>query len=160
LHTAQPPYNLFERDAEKDVLPYCASHQIAVLAYGSLCRGLLSGRMKIGSQFTGDDLRRNDPKFKAPRFQQYLDAVAKLDAFAKQNYSKTVLDLAVRYVLDKQPLSIALWGARHPGQLDPVAEVMGWRLDPAAIAEIDKIVAACVHDPVGPEFMAPPARAA
>ncbi|HTJ02284.1 MAG TPA: aldo/keto reductase, partial [Methylovirgula sp.] len=108
----------------------------------------------------GDDLRRNDPKFKPPRFAQYLDAVAKLDAFAKDNYGKTVLDLAVRYVLDKQPLSIALWGARHPGQLDPVTETMGWHLDAAAIAEIDKIVAAAVHDPVGPEFMAPPARAA
>ncbi len=160
LHVAQPPYNLFEREAEKDVLPYCTAHQIAVLAYGSLCRGLLTGRMKTDSQFSGDDLRRSDPKFRAPRFQQYLDAVAKLDAFAKKNYSKSVLDLAVRCVLDKQPLSIALWGARHPGQLDPVAKVMGWHLDAAAVAEIDKIVAACVHDPVGPEFMAPPARLA
>ena len=25
LHTAQPPHNLFEREAEKDVLPYCLS---------------------------------------------------------------------------------------------------------------------------------------
>jgi aryl-alcohol dehydrogenase-like predicted oxidoreductase len=160
LHTAQPPYNLFEREAETDVLPYCTSHKIAVLAYGSLCRGLLSGKMKAASQFSGDDLRRNDPKFKAPRFQQYLDAVAKLHAFAKENYSKTVLDLAVRYVLDKQPLSIALWGARHPGQLDPVTDAMGWHLDAAALAEIDKIVATAVHDPVGPEFMAPPAQLA
>jgi aryl-alcohol dehydrogenase-like predicted oxidoreductase len=160
LHVAQPPYNLFERDAEKDVLPYCVAHQIAVFAYGSLCRGLLSGRMKAESQFSGDDLRGNDPKFKAPRFRQYLDAVAQLDAFAKTNYGKSVLDLAVRYVLDKQPLSVALWGARHPGQLDPVTNVMGWHLDAAALAEIDKIVAQCVHDPVGPEFMAPPARLA
>ena len=65
LHTAQPPYNLFEREAEADVLPYCAQHKIAVLAYGSLCRGLLSGRMKADTQFSGDDLRRSDPKFQA-----------------------------------------------------------------------------------------------
>jgi len=63
LHTAQPPYNLFERDVEKDVLPYAREHEIAVLAYGSLCRGLLSGRMKADTPFTGDDLRRTDPKF-------------------------------------------------------------------------------------------------
>ena len=68
--------------------------------------------------------------------------------------------MLLRWVLDKQPLSIALWGARHPGQLDPVTEVMGWHLDAPALAEIDTIVADCVRDPVGPEFMAPPARLA
>jgi aryl-alcohol dehydrogenase-like predicted oxidoreductase len=65
---------------------------------------------------------------------------------------------ATRWVLDQQPLSIALWGARHPDQLDPVAEVMGWKLDADALAEIDHIVSDCIHDPVGPEFMAPPTR--
>jgi aryl-alcohol dehydrogenase-like predicted oxidoreductase len=160
LHTAQPPYNLFERDVEKDVLPYTREHEIAVLAYGSLCRGLLSGRMKADTPFSGDDLRRDDPKFQQPRFAQYLDAVAKLDVFAYANYGKRVIHLAVRWVLDSQPLSIALWGARHPAQLDPIADAMGWKLDAAALAEIDRIVAASVRDPVGPEFMAPPARLA
>jgi aryl-alcohol dehydrogenase-like predicted oxidoreductase len=160
LHTSQPPYNLFEREAEADVLPYCADHKIATLAYGSLCRGLLSGGMKPDTKFTGDDLRRTDPKFQAPRFQQYLAAVGRLDEFARKNYGKRVLHLAVRWVLDKQPLSIALWGARHPGQLDPVADVMGWKLDAAALAEIDRILAETVKDPVGPEFMAPPTQRA
>jgi aryl-alcohol dehydrogenase-like predicted oxidoreductase len=66
--------------------------------------------------------------------------------------------LAVRWVLDQQPLSIALWGARHPDQLDPVTEVMGWKLDSNALMEIDRILSDCIRDPVGPEFMAPPTR--
>src|SRR6202050_1334243 len=45
LHTAQPPYNLFERGIEKAVLPYCRDNGITTLVYGSLSRGLLSGRM-------------------------------------------------------------------------------------------------------------------
>src|ERR1700739_1354619 len=53
LHTAQPPYNLFERDIEVEGLPYCRSASITTLAYGSLCRGLLSGRMTAGTQFDG-----------------------------------------------------------------------------------------------------------
>src|ERR1043166_8644631 len=56
LHTAQPPYNLFERGVEKDVLPYCRIRGISTLTYGALCRGLLSGRMKPGTQFNGDDV--------------------------------------------------------------------------------------------------------
>src|ERR1700724_560716 len=45
LHAAQPPYNLFERGIDDDVVPYCRDQNIALLAYGSLCRGLLSGSM-------------------------------------------------------------------------------------------------------------------
>jgi aryl-alcohol dehydrogenase-like predicted oxidoreductase len=158
IHTAQPPYNLFERAIEKDVLPYCARPGIAVLAYGAICRGLLSGRMNTDTVFEGDDLRRTDPKFQSPRFGQYLSAVQLLDRFAKENYGKRVIHLALRWVLDQPGVTSALWGARHPNQLDPIGDVMGWKLDSEAMREIDRIVRNAVKDPVGPEFMAPPAR--
>src|SRR5437879_7209921 len=61
LHVLQPPYNLFERGIEADLLPYCQENGIAMLGYGALCRGLLSGRMKASTAFDGDDLRRTDP---------------------------------------------------------------------------------------------------
>ena len=156
LHTAQPPYNLFEREIETGVLPYCRDERIIVLAYGSLCRGLLTGKMMEASQFSGDDLRKSDPKFQAPRFQQYLEAVAKLDRFAQERYGKRVIHLAARWVLDRYDASVALWGARRPDQLEPINEVMGWHIDGPAMADIDRILAQTIKDPVGPEFMAPP----
>jgi aryl-alcohol dehydrogenase-like predicted oxidoreductase len=157
LHVLQPPYNLFERGIEADVLPYCLKHKIATFGYGALCRGLLSGRMQADSKFTGDDLRRTDPKFQQPRFAQYLAAVERLDRFAQQSFGKRVIHLAIRWMLD-QGITTALWGARHPGQLQPVDEVSGWRLDAPAKAEIDRILKETISEPVGPEFMAPPAR--
>jgi aryl-alcohol dehydrogenase-like predicted oxidoreductase len=160
LHTAQPPYNLFERAVEQDVLPYCGDKKIALLAYGSLCRGLLSGSMSNSSRFTGDDLRKSDPKFQPPRFEQYLEAVGRLDRFARERFGKTVIHLAVRWVLDRGKLNVALWGARRAEQLSPIADVLGWRIDDAAMAEIDQILQETVRDPVGPEFMAPPDREA
>jgi aryl-alcohol dehydrogenase-like predicted oxidoreductase len=156
LHVLQPPYNLFERDIETDLLPYCRKNRIATLGYGALCRGLLSGRMQANTVFDGDDLRRTDPKFLEPRFGQYLAAVQKLDRLA-QRYGKRVIHLAVRWMLD-QGITTALWGARHPHQLNPVDGVTGWSLDAAARAEIDRILRDTITDPVGPEFMAPPAR--
>jgi len=160
LHTAQPPYNLFERAIEGDVLPYCRERDIAVLAYGSLCRGLLSGSMSKSSQFTGDDLRKNDPKFLAPRFEQYLAAVEKLDQFAREHYGRRVIQLAVRWVLDRGEMNIALWGARRADQLAPIADVAGWHIDSSAMAQIDQILQETIKDPIGPEFMAPPDRLA
>jgi aryl-alcohol dehydrogenase-like predicted oxidoreductase len=160
LHAAQPPYNLFERAIEADVLPYCRDRNIALLAYGSLCRGLLSGSMTKSSRFTGDDLRKNDPKFIAPRFEQYLAAVARLDQLAHQRFGRRVIHLAVRWVLDRGDANIALWGARRADQISPIADVIGWRIDSSAMAEIDRILQETITDPVGPEFMAPPDRVA
>jgi len=158
LHTSQPPYNLFERGIEQDVLPYCKRNNITILAYGPLCRGLLSGKMKADTRFEGDDIRKIDPKFQQPRYAQYLEAVRRLDQFARENYARSVLHLAVRWVLD-QGAGIALWGARKPQQVETVEQLSGWNLDPAAMAEIDKILEETIKDPVGPEFMAPPSRA-
>jgi aryl-alcohol dehydrogenase-like predicted oxidoreductase len=153
----QSPYNLFERGIESEILPYCRRNRIAVLGYGALCRGLLSGRMRPDTVFSGDDLRKNDPKFQQPRFAQYLSAVQRLDLLAQYRYGKRVIHLAVRWALD-QGITVALWGARRPEQLAPVAEVGGWSLEPDAKAEIDRVLREHITDPVGPEFMAPPPR--
>lgn len=160
LHTDQPPYNLFEREIDGDVLPYVREHNISALVYGSLCRGLLTGRMTMETKFTGDDLRKTDPKFQEPRFSQYLQAVSELDAFAKKNYGKRVMELAVRWALDQPGVTIALWGARRPDQVADLGNIDGWSLDAAARQEIEQIVNRAVTDRVGPEFMAPPARPA
>ena len=157
LHAVQPPYNLFERGIEADLLPYCRENRISTFGYGALCRGLLSGRMKTSTVFDGDDLRRSDPKFVKPRFAQYVAAVQKLDRLAQEHYNKRVIHLAVRWMLD-QGITTALWGARRPAQLEPVDDVTGWSLDASAKAEIDRILRETITDPVGPEFMAPPSR--
>ena len=157
VHVVQPPYNLFERGIEAELLPYCRGNGIAMLGYGALCRGLLSGRMRPDTAFGGDDLRRSDPKFQPPRFGQYLAAVQRLDQFAQARFGKRVIHLAIRWMLD-QGITSALWGARHADQLKPVDEVSGWSVDDDDKAEIDAILSKLVTDPVGPEFMAPPAR--
>lgn len=157
LHVVQPPYNLFERKIEKEFLPYCQESGLATLTYGALCRGLLSGKLQVDAHFEGDDLRLTDPKFQPPRYSQYLAAVRRLDQFARQRYGKRVIHLAVRWLLD-QGATVALWGARHPGQLQAIDEVFGWSLGAAAKIEIDRILRESITEPVGPEFMAPPLR--
>jgi aryl-alcohol dehydrogenase-like predicted oxidoreductase len=159
LATAQPPLNLFERQAQCDVLPWCRANGVATLTYGALCRGLLGGAIDQSTKFEGDDLRKVDPKFQAPRFAQYLEAVTLLDRYAHDRYGKNVLALSVRWVLDQPGVSVALWGVRHPGELAPLQDVVGWHLDEEALRYVDEVIAHSVREPVGPEFMAPPERA-
>ncbi len=148
---------ILERQIESDVLPYARKNGLTVLAYGALCRGLLTGKIAAATRFEGDDLRKTDPKFRAPRLKEYLSAVAALERLARERYGKDVLALAVRWLLDQGRI-VALWGARRPDQLTPVNAAMGWSLDDATMREIDTILATTIENPVGPEFMAPPAK--
>jgi len=70
-----------------------------------------------------------------------------------------VIHLALRWALDQPGVSAALWGARQPQQLELTGELMGWRLGNDAMREIDRIGRENVKNPVGPEYLAPPARA-
>jgi aryl-alcohol dehydrogenase-like predicted oxidoreductase len=157
LHVLQSPYNLFERDIEYEILPYCRANRIVTLGCGALCRGLLSGRMGMDTTFDGDDLRRLDPKFQPPRFAQYLAAVERLAQLASDRHRARVVHLAARWILD-QGISVALWGARRPDQLRAAAGVADWSLDRVTHAAIERILSETITDPIGPEFMAPPQR--
>jgi aryl-alcohol dehydrogenase-like predicted oxidoreductase len=158
LESDQPPYNIFEREIDREVLPWCATSGVAVLTYSSLCRSLLGGRVQRGMQFDAGDIRAVDPKFQEPRFSQYISAVERLSQLARERYGKSIAQLAVRWVLDRPGASVALWGAKRPGQLDAASGVMGWRLDADAMATIDRIVAQSVTDAVGPEYLTPQVR--
>jgi aryl-alcohol dehydrogenase-like predicted oxidoreductase len=158
LASNQPPYNIFEREIDAQILPWCARNDVAMLTYSSLCRSLLGGRITPGMAFPEGDIRTADPKFQEPRFSQYISAVEQLSAFAGNRYGKSVLELAVRWVLDRPGVSVALWGAKRPDQLQADSGVIGWKLDHAAMAEIDRIVSQCVTDPVGPEYLTPLVR--
>jgi len=152
----QPPYNIFERQIENDIMPYCKDHGIALMTYGAICRGLLSGKMSAIRQFGGDDLRKVDPKFQSPRFEQYLEAANRMETLARDLHDKSLLAAAVRWVLD-MGVEIAIWGGRRPIQMEPIAEVLGWHVSDDFKQGVDRILSETIQDPVGPEFMAPPA---
>jgi aryl-alcohol dehydrogenase-like predicted oxidoreductase len=158
LASNQPPYNLFERGIDSATLPWCAANNVAVLTWSSLCRSLLAGRVHRGMSFEQGDIRRVDPKFQEPRFSQYMTAVEGLAVLAREKYGKSILELAARWVLDRPGVSVALWGAKRPAQLDAVSGVLGWKLDAEAMAEIDRIVEESVTDPIGPEYLSPKVR--
>ncbi|NGX16338.1 aldo/keto reductase [Wenzhouxiangella sp. XN24] len=155
VHLCQPPYNILERDIETHVKPFCERRNIALMTYGALCRGLLSGKMSKDREFEGDDLRNQDPKFAAPRFEHYLAAAADLESLAKQKYDRSLLAFSLRWILE-QGVAIAIWGGRKPSQMEPIDEILGWSMDLATLSAVDSILAEHIEQSVGPEFMAPP----
>lgn len=152
----QIPWNVFEREVEAEIVPFCREHGLGILAYGAICRGLLTGKFRADATFPEGDLRRADPRFQQPRFGQYLAAIERFRPIAYAR-GKTLAQLAVRWLLDRPGVTVALWGARSPRQIEEAAGATGWNLSEGERAGIDRILAETVRDPIGPAFMAPPA---
>jgi aryl-alcohol dehydrogenase-like predicted oxidoreductase len=100
LHSVQPPYNLFEREAETEVLRLCGAPPPDCACLRRALPGSAQRADAPATKFGGDDLRRVDPKFQQPRYGQYLAAVDALAQFARERYGRSVLALAVRWILD------------------------------------------------------------
>jgi aryl-alcohol dehydrogenase-like predicted oxidoreductase len=154
IHTNQPPYNLFEREIEKELLAYCIKEGIATLTYGVLCRGLLTGKFRPDSTFPDGDLRKIDPKFQGENFLRYLQAVEKFRPIAAR-YGKSLAQFAACWALMQPGVSVVLWGARGPSQIEEAFGATGWSLAQEDLRMIDKILTETIPQPIGPEFMAP-----
>jgi aryl-alcohol dehydrogenase-like predicted oxidoreductase len=154
VHSLQPPYNLFEREAENELLPFCQTNGIATMAYGGLCRGLLSGKFSGNETFPKGDLRRADPKFKPDRFMQYVKAVGELKKLAGR-YQKSMAQFALRWVLQQPGITTVLAGARTAAQVEDNAGVSGWQIEPEDLEKVERIVNTRIKTPIGAEFMSP-----
>lgn len=155
LAFAQHPFNLFERGIEEaGILPFLHGKEIPMTAYRPLCQGLLTGAYTGDEDFDDHVVKKDDPKFHSPYFNQYLRAVEALDSVARERKDTTVLELSVRWVLDHHKV-VALWGAWKPEYLEPVSDVFDFTLDQGTLGDINEVINTHVKDPVGPDFLAP-----
>jgi aryl-alcohol dehydrogenase-like predicted oxidoreductase len=143
METLQPPYHMFHRSIEDEILPYTAQHDIGVLVYGPLAHGLLSGRMTPDTTFTADDWRGKSPDFTGETFHRNLRVVERLKQFARER-DVTLPELAVAWTLANPAVDVAIVGARRPDHLEGTAAAADLHLSPAELGEINTILADAV----------------
>jgi aryl-alcohol dehydrogenase-like predicted oxidoreductase len=139
VETVQPPYQLFRRGIENNVLPYSAEHNIGVLVYGPLAHGLLSGRMTPATTFAADDWRSKSPDFTGETFRRNLTVVERLKRIADER-EISLPQLAVAWTLANPAVQVAIVGARRPAQLDETATAADIELSDADLKEINEIL--------------------
>lgn len=154
LDGCQPPLNLFERESEKEILPFCREHHLGVLSYGAICRGLLSGKFTKESRFKEGDMRSFDPKFQPEHFGQYINAVEELKEIAA-GLGVSVAQLAVAWTIHQKGVTAALAGARRPEQIRETAMAGDISLENEVLNKIQNILKRNITQEIGPEFMAP-----
>jgi aryl-alcohol dehydrogenase-like predicted oxidoreductase len=141
VETLQPPYSLFRRGIETDLLPYTNTHDIGVLVYGPLAHGLLTGTMDERTTFAPDDWRSTNPSFHGATFHHNLDTVRDLQRFAADELGRSVAQLAVAWTLANPAVDVAIVGARRPLHIDEAVTASELHLGDDELAHIDRIMA-------------------
>jgi aryl-alcohol dehydrogenase-like predicted oxidoreductase len=144
VETVQPPYHLFRRDIEAELLPYAREHDIGVLVYGPLAHGLLSGAMHTNTSFAEDDWRSGSPAFTGNAFNRNLEVVDRLKRFAAEELGCSVAQLAVAWTLANPAVNVAIVGARHPNHIEDSLAAAELSLSEADLEQIERIMAGSV----------------
>lgn len=136
----QPKYNMFRRDIEEALLPYCQREGLGFVVYSPLEQGLLTGKyLKKGKLPAGSRFAKNK-KLADTHFVDYnLKAIAALDKIAKKN-KLSMTQLALGWILRQPAVSCAIVGATSIAQIEANAAAGGVKLSEKCIADIEAVL--------------------
>lgn len=138
LDAVQQEYNMIARDIERDLLPYCVESNVSVLSYSSLALGLLSGRIGPDRVFSGDDQRKDNPRFSLAnrrKVARLMDEVGPIAAAHDASEAQVV----IAWTLQQPGVTFALCGARSPEQSRENAGAGRIRLSADQISKISEV---------------------
>jgi aryl-alcohol dehydrogenase-like predicted oxidoreductase len=134
----QMPYNMLQRDIEQRTIPWCREHNVAVMVYWPLMKGLLAGKLARDVELDRRDSRRKYPMYQGDQWQRNQDFVDRLREAAAGH---TVAQLVINWTISQPGITSALCGAKRPSQIEETAGAMGWTLNSQQRALIDAALA-------------------
>lgn len=140
ITSLQPPYSLIRREVEAEVLPFCAVHNVGVIAYSPMGSGLLTGAMTRERVETlpEDDWRRRSPQFQEPLLTRNLNIAGKLKEIAAR-HNRLAGEAALAWVLHHSVVTGAIVGVRSAEQVSGIIGGMEFRLSAEEITEIESL---------------------
>ena len=126
-------YSLLWRFDERDILPYCREHQIAVVTYSSLAHGILTGKFGQHPQIVEGDQRRKILLFRAAVWPDVYEAVEAFKTIA-QSSGRSLIHLAIRWLLHQPGVTAVLVSARDARQAAANAQALEGDI-PASVFE-------------------------
>ncbi|MEQ8305239.1 MAG: aldo/keto reductase [Hoeflea sp.] len=115
LDAIQEEYSMVKRDIETSLLPICAEHGVSTLSYSSLALGLLSGKIGPDRTFSGDDLRKDNPRFSTGNREKVARLMEAIEPIA-DSHKATSAQIVIAWTLQQPGITFSLCGARNPDQ--------------------------------------------
>ncbi len=141
LHVLQTEYNMFKKDIEDKIIPFCVKNNIAILSYAPLSVGLLTGKFFFENKPLTIEAgqRINQVEFKEPRLSGNKDALSKLKDIAKK-YDKTLTQLVINWTFSQKGITSCILGIRDLNQAKENLKSMDWSISKDDMGKIDKIL--------------------
>jgi aryl-alcohol dehydrogenase-like predicted oxidoreductase len=137
IDSVQPPYSLFWRQAETEILPYCRQQGITVLAYSPLAQGLLTGKFGPDHKFERGDHRGQHRLMEKDHYQRVQNALDQLKPMAEKR-GISLAQLALAWVI-AGPDTCAIAGARDSAQIRATAAAGEITLSNTELSALDTI---------------------
>ena len=137
VESNQPPYSLFWRQVESDVLPVCLQNDLSTLAYSPLAQGLLTGKFGSDHKFVEGDPRGGNKLFQPEHFARIQSALNELRPIA-QAHNATLGNLALAWMLHQARVA-PIVGARNADQARENARATEIQLTADEVSRIDAI---------------------
>ncbi len=145
LDAVQEEYSMVKRDIEGTLLPVCRENGVSVLSYSSLALGLLSGKIGPDREFTGDDQRKDNPRFSMANRQKVANLMETIAPIAEA-HGATLAQTVIAWTVQQPGITFSLCGARDAAQAVENAKAGRLRLTDGEIAEIDAQARAHLSD--------------
>lgn len=141
VHCLQPPYSMFDRSIESEIIPFCLKNSIGIITYSPLYSGLLTGKFFLDKVKIPVDINRKMKRqdLKEPRFSINKDVFLKLKAIADK-YQRTLAQLAINWNYHQKGVISAIVGTRKLVQLYDNLGSVGWKISDDDLAVIDNIL--------------------
>jgi aryl-alcohol dehydrogenase-like predicted oxidoreductase len=141
LSACQMHFNMLQREIDREILPWCRDHDVAMVVYWPLMKGLLAGGMRRGQVFPPNDSRRKYPLFNGVEFDRNLDFVDALRPIAFR-LDVDLPDLVLAWTAEQPGITSVLFGATSPEQVQENARALACELDDEARADIAAAITA------------------
>jgi 1-deoxyxylulose-5-phosphate synthase len=137
--SSQPQYSALRRQAEREVMPLCATHGISQIVWSPLAEGVLTGKYHPGSApppGSRATSRRMGRTIGGLMDDAVLEAVGRLRAVADEAGLR-MSQLALAWVLRRPEVASAIIGASRPEQVLENARAADVRLHEDTVRAVD-----------------------
>lgn len=138
LHSLQPPYNMFERSIEDEIIPFCTNNNIGIISYIPLQQGILSGKYFSNIKPVGK-FRIFSPDLNGKRVEINSKIILDLKQVAEKN-KMSLAQLAINWVISQKGIQSVIVGSRKKEQIIENIQTINFKLSENDLKKIDIIL--------------------
>jgi aryl-alcohol dehydrogenase-like predicted oxidoreductase len=135
----QSHYHMFERDLEKEVIPFCQAEKLALIPYFPLAGGFLTGKYQRGKPAPVGSRGESNEYVQKYMTDKNYDILEKLITFAK-DHNHEMNELAIAWLVAQPQVASVISGATTLDHVNQNAVAADWELTQKELEEIEKIL--------------------